>query len=688
MKSASKILLVMLAVLTARILNAQEITFKPVNTDRPLEQEAGYISQNEDVPQRLLKLERMHKEALENRRDGEAGKIAEEINSMIPSDRISATVSGDAEMIFIDKAPEEPEGDWLFTNPAAYQGYLAAAPGYNKSTDMKAGEDGNLYLATIWKSATHPSGLATFKSTNNGLTWNFIYGFYYTSAYVGNISLLVESRNNNIPDSTRLILFYNRSSLASVDNATLWFSSWRANGTGSYSGQIASPSSGNEIGHISSVSDGAFYQNATYIGVVYTETTNDLQSKVNMRYSRSIDWGATWSTVTIQTNLNDFHPSADFKRGSPDSVYIAVERRFGPTSSQIRIIATPFSPSSSYFTYFITNETVFYKNPCLSVQQNSPADSMALTCTKNNELIVFYNMGNNAWLESDNFGGASGQNVSLSSCSSNPNGNEPFAITWVSKDGDSLNSAHGKLSSIHSYVKKAINRNGVFTGSTPVCAVFSKEGRNGSAVAYQGALSETVPHSIHVNQSKFGVLHAKFIPEGLYDPVTNTLRRQDTVTAILHQPVAPYAAYDTAKAVLNQNDFTATFYFTRIVESSLYVEFRHRNSIETWNNGSNFINFNTNDSAGYNFTLSASSAYGYNQVKVRNSPPVYAFYTGDINQDGTVDASDLSMIDNAVTGFLTGYLNEDVSGDNFVDATDYAYADNNAKKFVSVSKPF
>lgn len=116
----------------------------------------------------------------------------------------------------------------------------------------------------------------------------------------------------------------------------------RANGTAVKSGTIANPSSGNEFSNLCAVSDGAFYQTATYFGVVFMESTNNLQSKVNMRYFRTIDWGTTWTNATIQTNYNDFCPSVDYKDGSSDSIYIAVERRFDATNSQIRIVATPF----------------------------------------------------------------------------------------------------------------------------------------------------------------------------------------------------------------------------------------------------------------------------------------------------------------------------------------------------------
>ena len=89
----------------------------------------------------------------------------------------------------------------------------------------------------------------------------------------------------------------------------------------------------------------------------------------------------------------------------------------------------------------------------------------------------------------------------------------------------------------------------------------------------------------------------------------------------------------------------------------------------------------------YDFSTDANKAYGNNLSLVDNSPVRFAMFSGDVNQDGTVDASDLSLIDNDAVNFVTGYVSTDLNGDNFVDATDFSLADNNALNFVSVIRP-
>jgi hypothetical protein len=58
-----------------------------------------------------------------------------------------------------------------------------------------------------------------------------------------------------------------------------------------------------------------------------------------------------------------------------------------------------------------------------------------------------------------------------------------------------------------------------------------------------------------------------------------------------------------------------------------------------------------------------------------------------VNQDGTIDASDVSAVDNDANNSLSGYVNTDVTGDNFVDAADVSIVDNNAFSAVSVVRP-
>ncbi len=89
----------------------------------------------------------------------------------------------------------------------------------------------------------------------------------------------------------------------------------------------------------------------------------------------------------------------------------------------------------------------------------------------------------------------------------------------------------------------------------------------------------------------------------------------------------------------------------------------------------------------YDFTTANTQAYRENQIQADASPVRFAVYSGDVNQDGTIDASDVSDADNDSYNSLSGYVNTDVTGDDFVDAADVSIVDNNAFNSVSVVTP-
>ena len=65
-----------------------------------------------------------------------------------------------------------------------------------------------------------------------------------------------------------------------------------------------------------------------------------------------------------------------------------------------------------------------------------------------------------------------------------------------------------------------------------------------------------------------------------------------------------------------------------------------------------------------------------------------SFYTGDVNDDNSVDGSDVSAIDNDAFNFVSGdYVITDLNYDGTVDGSDVALADNNAFNFVAEIAP-
>ena len=86
------------------------------------------------------------------------------------------------------------------------------------------------------------------------------------------------------------------------------------------------------------------------------------------------------------------------------------------------------------------------------------------------------------------------------------------------------------------------------------------------------------------------------------------------------------------------------------------------------------------------FTSAASQAFGDNQAVTFDNNG-YAIYTGDINQDKTVDASDFLFLDPQIQAGLFGYFVGDLNGDVAVDASDFLTLDPNIQLGVGAAIP-
>lgn len=171
--------------------------------------------------------------------------------------------------------------------------------------------------------------------------------------------------------------------------------------------------------------------------------------------------------------------------------------------------------------------------------------------------------------------------------------------------------------------------------------------------------------------------------EGFYNPVSNIMV-SDTAKVFLRNTFSPYAVIDSTASVLSSSG-TGTFTFSNPINGvSYYLVLKHRNSIETWSSAGNAF---TSNSLSYSFTSANSQAYGNNMKLVDASPLTYAIYSGDVNQDGFVNLTDVLLIFNASSAFTTGYVVTDVSGDDIVDLTDITIGYNNSTNFVTKVSP-
>ena len=197
-------------------------------------------------------------------------------------------------------------------------------------------------------------------------------------------------------------------------------------------------------------------------------------------------------------------------------------------------------------------------------------------------------------------------------------------------------------------------------------------------VTATGSITVNSGTSITVNLKLF--LQGYYLNGGSMQPVLNNeavpsslATETDTVTIELHHATT-FAFIATKKAVLH-TDGTVSATFTQPA-GSYYIAIIHRNTAQTWTAAALACTAST---PLYNFTTAANKAYADNQVLVQTG--VWAFYTGDINQDEFIDGNDFPQFDfeSASGGLFDGtYTKADMNGDGFVDGNDFAIFDINS----------
>ena len=174
--------------------------------------------------------------------------------------------------------------------------------------------------------------------------------------------------------------------------------------------------------------------------------------------------------------------------------------------------------------------------------------------------------------------------------------------------------------------------------------------------------------------------------EGFYNSGTNSLNKSDTVKAYLRNTSSPFSITDSSEAIIDSVSMEGNFKFNNTGPGNYYIVLKHRNCIETWSS-SGGISYDPMKINSYDFTSSDMQAYGNNQILVDNSPVKYAMFSGDVNNDGSVELTDLIEVYTAAVSFTSGDILHDLNGDNTVNLNDVIVCYNSVSSFVSVIKP-
>ncbi len=198
----------------------------------------------------------------------------------------------------------------------------------------------------------------------------------------------------------------------------------------------------------------------------------------------------------------------------------------------------------------------------------------------------------------------------------------------------------------------------------------------------------------------FATLHVKMFLEGycrpggqmvpaLYDLGMNSdPTATDYVTVSLWSPLhlSETAPAYSVPGILHTDGMVQLQLPVSVIGNHFYIAVKYRNSLETWSS----IPVLFNAASFYDFSAGLAQAYGdgVNPPMVDMANTGFAFYSGDVNQDGAIDATDMALVDNDNSIFAFGYNATDNNGDGASDATDISIVDNNQKLFLFFARPY
>ncbi|MBL0012211.1 MAG: hypothetical protein IPP30_00135 [Flavobacterium sp.] len=226
------------------------------------------------------------------------------------------------------------------------------------------------------------------------------------------------------------------------------------------------------------------------------------------------------------------------------------------------------------------------------------------------------------------------------------------------------------------------------------------DGVNNPSAVSSGTFTFTNVTAAHTISATFSsvacvsVANLTLFIEGYYDLGISAMRsvknNQDgvspltdveNVTIELHSASAPYGLVASTTGVLKTNG-TLQASFTSVTSGSYYIAIIGRNLVQAWSAAPQAI---SGTPLTYDFSSAATKAYGNNMKQVKVG--VWAFYSGDFNQDEVVDNSDSDQLFPDIENSNFGVLATDVNGDGSVDNSDSDIFITNTENSVFANHP-
>lgn len=178
--------------------------------------------------------------------------------------------------------------------------------------------------------------------------------------------------------------------------------------------------------------------------------------------------------------------------------------------------------------------------------------------------------------------------------------------------------------------------------------------------------------------SKLKVVPLKFLIEALFDGQKMVT---DTVMIELRKHTTPYNLIDSCIALIDSAGNSAAEFSSVSFNDSFYIVIKHRNSIETW---SKLPQKFSNAIMQYDFTIDSTMAYGNNLFYKAGR---WCIYSGDVNQDGIIDSTDLINVYNSNIAGESGINVNDLNKDELVEIYDLIIVFKNFSNQIITIKP-
>lgn len=381
----------------------------------------------------------------------------------------------------------------------------------------------------------------------------------------------------------------------------------------------------------------------SYFGIPVTQdpsNPNVLFTMINTNFKKSTDFGSTWTTISSSFGPNSAPCDIEV---FPDTNIILIGDN-----------GTGIFKSTDYGLTWTQTYSTSGEIPTIAIDYTHPGTAWATKWSGGGGLLKSTDYGS-TWNAQPTFNG-----INMWGVHTQPDdGNHVIAgcyscgSTWRTKDGGiswtqiPISSTNYQISIVDSMTHFAAQGNGFYKLESPFFNY-----------------TEISPLKVYI--------------EGLFD---GQFTAQDTITVELRNSSFPFALIEEKKVLLNTNGETSVRFNNADNGVPYYLVIKHRNSIETWS--ANPIQFNSGF-ADYDFSTTQNKAYG-NNLKLINGK--WCIYSGDVNQDGFINSTDVSLIFNSNSLGELGYLSTDLNNDSFTEIFDLIIVFNNSSAGIQKITP-